>query len=1296
LFQAEADSSAGADSTGTGFPKRNVPGDTVRLNASMTEDFNPDPTSGGGQAGPAHALPDALERLIRSRPPDGLRLKAIRTSAGGSTHTFALSAEQPEPCPEPGSWALLLGDEVGPAEQPGMNRLLAHAAACGPCAQRLRILAAASSPAETAELAYLASSGPSAQDRLAAALARTPHQPAHKAAVRVYLGMGAGLAASLLIALGLTTWWRLANNPERLLAQAYASSRSFDLRMPGAEFAEVAPPTHLRGASTAREPSKLLEARAGIEKRLEAAPDDAHWLQLQARSDLLEEQFDPAIEIFDRLVAVGPVTAGLLLDDATAYFVRGQATGSENDRATALDYFRRADEMAPGDPVVLFNEALAMEDRGQLMNAVETWNRYLRFERDPLWLAEGRTRLAALEKKLNELKTHQSRMDQHLATPQAMRALAGDSAALGAVDEELSTTMLARLLNAAFPADSAAAPAATPDRSRGSPCPPAGALTGVLPGALTGTSSGTDSCLAARTLLHALALSLQTRHNDRWLASLLESTASSSSSVSPHLPQNRLYADVEPVQAIRQLALAVEGSAHGDYPAAADYAQRAASLFRAAHNPAGDQRARIEQADALQATGNYAGCYRTVHPLAGSNGDFAWIQAQAHALDAYCDPSPGSDTESNPAFLRAEALARDGHYVLTELRDRNMRGGAAADAGDAEAAWRDYLATVRQFYAGDFPALRLSGTLSGLEQVEQATPRTRLALLLQREHLQALELTPNQQLLPAARLNLAAVAIRAGSLDEAQQAMRAAQAELAANAGGKPVQSILAEVETALANAWLERGQAEAAGKLLDEAQAAMAGERNAVRLRNYAVARGQLALEKGHPEAAEPVLRAALVEQERLAGSGGQGQIAQAQQNRDLYAELAGVWLAQGRPGTDVLALWERYRLRILGLPIAPCGVKPLACLDSKVEAAVRQPNFGLLLGQIVLPDRVLLYRASAHGVQWAQVLARKEDVLAAAERLEHAADSPETPMDAEHRAARQVGGLLIDPVDSSPATGANQAAARLGLESDPLLGNLPWPAVATAGGDLGLIANLEESPSLLLERPLAAAPSAAGKAPPDDALVVGASVASGESQPLPEVLREAQAVARFDTAPSVLLGEQATEPQVVAHLANAAAIHFAGHAARQAGGTRLLLAAADRRHLLPGDSKDKPWLDSELLRNHPPRRAQLVVFSACSSGQKEPGWNHGMGDIVATLAALDVPEVVATRWQIDSAAAVPMMDAFYSGLARGRTVPQALTAARQSMARDPRTSHPYYWAAWYASGSGTGKLGPIFKSPN
>jgi CHAT domain-containing protein len=85
-------------------------------------------------------------------------------------------------------------------------------------------------------------------------------------------------------------------------------------------------------------------------------------------------------------------------------------------------------------------------------------------------------------------------------------------------------------------------------------------------------------------------------------------------------------------------------------------------------------------------------------------------------------------------------------------------------------------------------------------------------------------------------------------------------------------------------------------------------------------------------------------------------------------------------------------------------------------------------------------------------------------------------------------------------------------------------------------------------------------------------------------------------------------------------------------------------------------------------------------------------MDDIVDTLASLGVPDVVATRWQIDSESAVPMMDALYGGLAKGLTVPQALTGARQTLSRDPHYRHPYYWAAYYASGFGKSDLRSVF----
>jgi CHAT domain-containing protein len=328
----------------------------------------------------------------------------------------------------------------------------------------------------------------------------------------------------------------------------------------------------------------------------------------------------------------------------------------------------------------------------------------------------------------------------------------------------------------------------------------------------------------------------------------------------------------------------------------------------------------------------------------------------------------------------------------------------------------------------------------------------------------------------------------------------------------------------------------------------------------------------------------------------------------------------------------------------------------------------------------------------------------MAAAAQLERAVSSPATPMDIFDRSARKVGELLLDPlVQSDGQTQMTGGDGKLLLESDPLLGNLPWPAVATAAGPIGLKVNLEELPSLALERRREGRiASSAGAKPHRQALIVGASVASTdatESELLPEVLQETRAVARFEDDPILLIGDQATEPQVAAHLLTATAIHFAGHAAQQDGETRLLLAAKVAPANVPAAAArpassvaDEPWLDSAMLRKHPPRAAWLTVFSACSTGKKEEGWYHGMGDIVATLASLGVPDVVATRWEIDSASAVPMMDGFYAGLAKGLTVPEALRAARQALIRDPRYRHPYYWAAWYASGWGRSNLSQIF----
>ena len=1220
----------------------------MKEDLNLKRPFDPSEESRAEKSPAEESLAKALDELMEGR-----------SSFAAVPHHEMASATVPGAeggCPEPGEWTRLVSGEAclsDPAEAAKLDTLMGHAALCRTCAERLRLLAADASPEETAEIGRLTSSSRDWQFNFAAELARTPRRGRYvqggTRAPRFYLWAGAGLAASLLIGTALTEWWQRANTPERLLAEAYTHARIFELRMPGAGFAQVTPETHLRGNAADHESAKLLDARAGIERHLENAPQDPRWLQLAARAALLEEKFDPAIDILDRLLAAGPVTSSLLADDAAAYFQRGAATGSENDRVTALEYLRHADELNPDDPVVLFNEALAMEDRGQVMNAVETWNRYLRFERDPRWQADGRRRLQALEQKLNQLKTHQSRMDQHLGTPQAMRALAADSGALAALDEELSTAQLPRLLDSAFPMPV--------DRSRGSPC--------------------ADNCQAARTLLHALSVSLERNHQDPWLTRLLPPESS---------PDDQNFNP-----AAHALAQAIDADALGDYLASEQVSLTASRLFHALGNAAGEDRAVVERSYALMRASNDLGCYQAVHPLLKRDAQFAWISIDTLTQNTLCDPAPGTASENNPFFLRAVSLAQQRHYTLLELRARNLLSAAAVDAGDSEAAWRVYLPTIRKFYRGDYPAMRLYGSLSGLEEVEQTTPRIRQTLLLQQEVVGVLELTRSRELIPTERLKLAAAAIRAGALPEAQEQMQLAQSELAANGGGKSVQGFLAENEIAMAKLYFERRDEAAADKMLDAAQGHMAGEQDTNHERNYAVARGQLELAQGHADLAEPLLRAAVLEEERQAGNNGPEGIVLAQQDRALYAVLAGVWLAQGRPAEDILALWERYRLRILGDLAPVCPDRGLACLKPKLMNELASLGQDRVLGQVVLTDRLLLYRASARGVVWNQVPVGSMDVLAATEPLERAVSSPATAMDTVDEVARRVGSLLIDPLNGFDAAAGKGSA--LSIEPDPLLGNLPWSAVKNDVGFLGLQFDLEEMPSLLLDR----SPSDSGALfakLPGRPLIVGASIAAGESQLLPEVLIEARAVARFDTDPNLLLAEQATAPHVAAHLGTASAIHFAGHAAQQDSATRLLLAAAN--NATTGTSADKPWLDSGILRQHPPRAARLVVFSACSTGKKEAGWNHGMDDIVDTLAALGVPDVVATRWQIDSGSAVPMMDAFYGGLAQGLSVPRALTAARQTLIRDPRYRHPYYWAAWYSSGSGRSDLRAVFHASN
>ena len=140
---------------------------------------------------------------------------------------------------------------------------------------------------------------------------------------------------------------------------------------------------------------------------------------------------------------------------------------------------------------------------------------------------------------------------------------------------------------------------------------------------------------------------------------------------------------------------------------------------------------------------------------------------------------------------------------------------------------------------------------------------------------------------------------------------------------------------------------------------------------------------------------------------------------------------------------------------------------------------------------------------------------------------------------------------------------------------------------------------------------------------------------------------------------------------LSQSAVFSFLGHGEPYETGTglrvgpKLLLTAKD-------------FTPSSLLH------LRLAVLAACATGSSGSDGLLDNRSLVRAFLSGGVPSVVASRWNVDSAATADLMSDFYSRLNR-QSAPQALFSARNQLLKTH--SHPYYWAGF----SVTGKIDQI-----
>jgi CHAT domain-containing protein/tetratricopeptide (TPR) repeat protein len=103
-----------------------------------------------------------------------------------------------------------------------------------------------------------------------------------------------------------------------------------------------------------------------------------------------------------------------------------------------------------------------------------------------------------------------------------------------------------------------------------------------------------------------------------------------------------------------------------------------------------------------------------------------------------------------------------------------------------------------------------------------------------------------------------------------------------------------------------------------------------------------------------------------------------------------------------------------------------------------------------------------------------------------------------------------------------------------------------------------------------------------------------------------------------------------------------------------------------------------------------ELVVLSACSTGQGEIRTGEGVYGLQRSLAVAGARSTLLSLWKVDDGATAEFMSRLYTRLKAGEGRSDALVATqkefREGLVRDPQSGliwdSPYYWAAWQLVG--------------
>jgi CHAT domain-containing protein len=1159
----------------------------------------------------------------------------------------AESALRQGDCPGPGVWREIAGGLTPPGQT---LAYIEHASRCDYCGPLLRGAVAQlidlngeTTEAERKHIATLESASAEWQQRLAQRITGTPHSGTDRESApwwQRWLAVPrlAMAGASLLVAVvGVGSWVVIHRNQpaaaDKLLARAYTEKRTLELRIAGANYAPLRVSLGPAASFTSR-PAALLKAEALIASQLESHPSDPSWLQAKAQADVLEGKYDAAVQALHHALQLEPHSPALLTDLATAYFQRAQQEDGKEDFGAAYESLSQALRQQPDDPVALFNRAIVAEHQFLYQQALDDWEHYLRVDANSQWVEEARNRADAVREKLKE---HGSKMTP-LLSPAQLTARATNASLASEVDqrvEEYLHEAVRSWLPQAFPEAGANETRAAADPQ------------------------------AAQALFFLAELTSQ-QHGDRWLADLLRG------SPAPHFPQ-----------AASALARAVKANDAGEYDVSRQQAHLAEQLFRASGNTAGLLRAEFEQSFAAQIERHSGECRRqaTAALAESEKYSYSWLQVQLGLEKGVCSFLVGDVGADEKAAGRAMDRAQRAAYGTLYLRALDFLAEVRFFTGDEPGAWKLLSTGLQRYWSGQFPAMQGYNLYYLLGVYLGHGEQPDLSVAIWREAAALIDFDEDLLLRAWAHHYTANAAVAAHQPEIAER-QYAEAARLFARAPRTEASRGYA-LETGIRIALLEArlGRFDAAIVRLTSIQDQVRPLYNNYLVQIFYSTLGEVQLRSHREAEAEQTFRPALrLAEKNLASLTSEAdRMTWSKDAAPIYLGLAEAELVQGRE-QESLDMFEWY----LGAP-QRVGMSERATSQRTPESPQSLPDpkrlparLPLLSDQTiiaygVLPNGLAIWVYDDRGVRAKWIPKSSQELQALASNFYAECADPSSELSALRRDSQALYSLLIAPVEQSL-----DPKRTLVIETEGFLTRLPFEVLTDASGHY----LIERGPIVHSPGPYAEVRMHPETAISSDlpALVVGSAASSPDTGlfVIPNVPAGADTVASGFHSPRVLKGPEATLSAVAGALPAAAVFHFAGHAITTPNHTGLMLEGLAAR---PEDARAPLLLDANVVRSLNLQNMQLAVLAACSTDSGEGG-SRGFDSVAEALQTSGVPHVVASRWAVDSVEANAFVDNFYRSLLSGQPVSNATRLTSRKMLLNPRTAHPYFWAAFAAYG--------------